>query len=122
MPTQQPAYRAFTVVKREGQDDYWLPIGAAFPHQNGDGLMLSCKRSRSPTATASARSSCVPPRATTTISNRRNALTRITNPALDAGSRPPQRRGRLKSLRAILGAFFYFEGQAYPQLTLPSLN
>jgi hypothetical protein len=38
MPTQQPAYRAFTVVKREGQDDYWLPIGAAFPHQNGDGL------------------------------------------------------------------------------------
>jgi hypothetical protein len=38
MPTQQPAYRAFTVVKREGQDDYWLPIGAAFPHQNGDGF------------------------------------------------------------------------------------
>jgi hypothetical protein len=37
MATQQPAYRAFTVVKREGQDDYWLPIGAAFPHQNGDG-------------------------------------------------------------------------------------
>ena len=36
--TQQPAYRAFTVVKREGQDDFWLPIGAAFPHQNGDGF------------------------------------------------------------------------------------
>jgi hypothetical protein len=36
--TQQPSYRAFTVVKREGQDDYWLPIGAAFPHQNGDGF------------------------------------------------------------------------------------
>jgi len=34
--TQQPTYRAFTVVKREGQDDFWLPIGAAFPHQNGD--------------------------------------------------------------------------------------
>src|SRR5262249_11475274 len=31
---QQPAYRAFTVIKREGQDDYWLPIGAAFPHQS----------------------------------------------------------------------------------------
>jgi hypothetical protein len=38
MATQQPAYRAFTIVKREGQDDYWLPIGAAFPHQNGDGF------------------------------------------------------------------------------------
>ena len=35
--TQQPAYQAYTVIKREGQDDYWLPIGAAFPHQDGDG-------------------------------------------------------------------------------------
>jgi hypothetical protein len=34
MAGQQPAYRAFTVVKREGQDDFWLPIGAAFPHQS----------------------------------------------------------------------------------------
>jgi hypothetical protein len=25
-------------VKREGQDDFWLPIGAAFPHQSGDGF------------------------------------------------------------------------------------
>jgi hypothetical protein len=24
MANQQPAYRAFTVIKREGQDDYWL--------------------------------------------------------------------------------------------------
>jgi|HubBroStandDraft_4_1064222.scaffolds.fasta_scaffold826185_2 hypothetical protein len=35
---QQPAYRAFTVIKREAQDDFWLPIGAAFAHQNGDGF------------------------------------------------------------------------------------
>jgi hypothetical protein len=35
----QPAYRAYTVVKRgEGQDDFWLAIGAAFPHQSGDGF------------------------------------------------------------------------------------
>lgn len=35
----QPAYRAFTVIKRgDGQDDFWLPIGAAFPHQSGDGF------------------------------------------------------------------------------------
>ena len=36
--THQPAYRAFTVVKREGQDDFWLPIGAAFAHEKGDGF------------------------------------------------------------------------------------
>ena len=36
--SQQPTYRAFTVIKREGQDDFWLPIGAAFPHQSGDGF------------------------------------------------------------------------------------
>ena len=35
--THQPAMRAFTVIKREGQDDFWLPIGAAFKHQSGDG-------------------------------------------------------------------------------------
>lgn len=36
--TAQPKYRAYTIVKREGQDDFWLPIGAAFAHQSGDGL------------------------------------------------------------------------------------
>ena len=38
--TQQPAMRAFTVIKREGQDDFWLPIGAAFAHQNGEGFNI----------------------------------------------------------------------------------
>ena len=37
MAGQQPAYRAFTVIKREGEEDFWLRIGAAFPHQSGDG-------------------------------------------------------------------------------------
>lgn len=36
--SQQPTYQAYTVVKREGQDDYWLNIGAAFMHQDGDGF------------------------------------------------------------------------------------
>ncbi len=40
MANQQPAYRAFTVVKREGQDDFWLAIGAAFMHQDGDGYNI----------------------------------------------------------------------------------
>lgn len=38
MAAQQPTYQAYTVVKREGQDDYWLNIGAAFRHQDGDGF------------------------------------------------------------------------------------
>ena len=39
MAAQQPNYRAYTVIKRgEGQDDFWLAIGAAFPHQSGDGF------------------------------------------------------------------------------------
>jgi len=37
---QQPTYRAYTVVKREGQDDFWLSIGAAFMHQDGDGFNI----------------------------------------------------------------------------------
>ncbi len=37
MAAQQPAYQAYTVVKREGQDDFWLNIGAAFMHQDGEG-------------------------------------------------------------------------------------
>jgi hypothetical protein len=37
MGTQQPNYTAFTVVRREGQDDFWIAIGAAFRHSDGDG-------------------------------------------------------------------------------------
>ena len=38
-PTQA-AYSAYTVIKREGQDDFWLAIGAAFMHQDGDGYNI----------------------------------------------------------------------------------
>ncbi len=38
MANQQPNYTAYTVVKREGQDDFWLNIGAAFMHQDGEGF------------------------------------------------------------------------------------
>jgi hypothetical protein len=40
MATQQPTYQAYTVVKREGADDFWLNIGAAFMHQDGDGFNI----------------------------------------------------------------------------------
>jgi hypothetical protein len=40
MANQQPNYRAYTVVKREGADDFWLAIGAAFMHQDGEGYNI----------------------------------------------------------------------------------
>ena len=36
--TTKPTHRAFTVIRRDGQDDYWLNIGLAFPHKDGNGF------------------------------------------------------------------------------------
>ena len=36
----KPAYRAYTVIKREGKDDFWLNLGVAFRHENGEGFNL----------------------------------------------------------------------------------
>ena len=33
-----PTHRAYSVIRREGQDDYWLNIGLAFPHKDGNGF------------------------------------------------------------------------------------
>ena len=35
------AYRAYTVIKREGEDDFWQPIGAAFAHKDGKGFNVT---------------------------------------------------------------------------------
>jgi hypothetical protein len=37
MANRHPNYTAYTVVKREGQDDFWIPIGGAWMHEDGDG-------------------------------------------------------------------------------------
>ena len=34
----EPTHRVYTVINREGQDDYWLNIGLAFPHKDGKGF------------------------------------------------------------------------------------
>ena len=31
-------YRLYSIVERPKQDDYWLNLGVAFPHENGDGF------------------------------------------------------------------------------------
>ena len=37
---QQPTHRAYSVIKREGQDDFWLNLGLAFPHKDGKGFNI----------------------------------------------------------------------------------
>ena len=38
--TAKPTHRVYTVIRREGQDDYWLNIGLAFPHRDGSGFNI----------------------------------------------------------------------------------
>jgi len=35
-----PTHRAYSVIKRDGQDDYWLNLGLAFPHKDGGGFNI----------------------------------------------------------------------------------
>ena len=37
---RQPTHRAYSVIRRDGQDDYWLNIGLVFPHKDGGGFNL----------------------------------------------------------------------------------
>jgi hypothetical protein len=38
--SHQPTHRAYSVIKREGQDDFWLNLGLAFPHKEGKGFNI----------------------------------------------------------------------------------
>ena len=38
--TKQPTHKAFTVIKREGKEDYWVDIGVVFPHKDGRGFNI----------------------------------------------------------------------------------
>jgi hypothetical protein len=35
-----PTHRVYTVISREGQDDYWLNLGLVFPHKDGKGFNI----------------------------------------------------------------------------------
>ena len=35
-----PAYRAYSVIKRDGKEDYWLNLGVAFKHEDGEGFNI----------------------------------------------------------------------------------
>lgn len=36
----KPAYRAYTVIKRDGKEDFWLNLGVAFEHEDHGGYNL----------------------------------------------------------------------------------
>ena len=38
--TAKPTHRVYTVIRREGQDDYWLNLGLVFPHKDGSGFNI----------------------------------------------------------------------------------
>jgi hypothetical protein len=37
---RQPTHRAYSVIRREGQDDFWLNLGLVFPHKDGGGFNI----------------------------------------------------------------------------------
>ena len=38
--TKQPTHRVYSVIRREGQDDFWLNLGLAFAHKDGKGFNI----------------------------------------------------------------------------------
>ena len=37
---RKETHRAYSVIKREGRDDYWLDLGLVFPHKDGGGFNI----------------------------------------------------------------------------------
>ena len=35
-----PTHRAYSVIKRDGQDDFWLNVGLVFAHKDGTGFNI----------------------------------------------------------------------------------
>ena len=38
--SRQPTHRAYSVIRREGQDDFWLNLGLVFGHKDGKGFNI----------------------------------------------------------------------------------
>ncbi len=37
---KQPTHRVYSVIRREGQDDFWLNLGIVFSHGDGKGFNI----------------------------------------------------------------------------------
>ena len=33
-------YRIYSIIERPKQEDFWMNLGVAFPHENGDGFNI----------------------------------------------------------------------------------
>lgn len=40
MPDKPTMYRVYSIVPRPKQEDFWLNIGVAFPHDDGQGFNI----------------------------------------------------------------------------------
>jgi hypothetical protein len=38
--SRQPTHRAYSVIQREGQEDFWLNLGLVFDHKDGKGFNI----------------------------------------------------------------------------------
>jgi hypothetical protein len=38
--SRQPTHRAYSVIRREGQDDFWLNLGLVFEHKDSKGFNI----------------------------------------------------------------------------------
>jgi hypothetical protein len=63
MATQQPNYTAYTVIKRDGADDFWIAIGAAWMHQDGGGFSIMLQALPIPTGDGQCKIVLRPPKA-----------------------------------------------------------
>ena len=36
----KPTHRIYTVIKRDGKEDFWLNIGVCFAHEDGQGFNI----------------------------------------------------------------------------------
>ena len=53
--SRQPTHKAFSVIKREGHDNYWLNIGLVFPHKDNGGFNIMLQAFRSTARSSAAR-------------------------------------------------------------------
>jgi hypothetical protein len=114
MANQQPTHRAYTVIKREGQDDFWIAIGRV--HAPGRRrLQRHPANLAAPQRRPSMQDRPASALRTTRGRNRRKAkrYPTKTNPVLDAGSRPHS-AGRLKAAGIPDGSFLSAQRNSQP--------
>jgi hypothetical protein len=99
-------------VKREGQEDFWIALGAAFMHQDGAGFNVILQALPLPSGDGTCKIALRPPKDEKDRQQPQGTAPPQTNPALDAGSRP-RSEGRLKSRRQYTARFLAI-GRAFP--------